>query len=73
MKRLVDWRIFSISILAASLVAWALHAWSALNLWASVAIVVGAMLVNGVVALIEDEMPGGFGKPKSGSQSDEAP
>ena len=64
MKRIIDWRIFSVSLSVAALLALGLHAVSGLNLWICFGLVVVAMLVNGIIATIEDEMPGGFHNPE---------
>jgi hypothetical protein len=64
MKRLVDWRVFFIVIGVAALLAFGLHAWIHLNFWICLGIVVFGILLNGIVATIEDEMPGGFNNPK---------
>ncbi len=37
--------------------------WSGLGFWATVAILAAAWLVNGVVAVVEDDVPGGFNNP----------
>jgi len=41
----------------------ALHKVSTLNFWACLALVVNAMLLNGYIATIEDDWPGGFNNP----------
>ena len=64
MKRFIDWRIFFIMMGAASLLAFGLHAWTHLNFWICLGMVVVAILVNGIIATIEDKMPGGFNNPK---------
>jgi hypothetical protein len=64
MKRFVDWRIFCAVMIVALIVSLALHAWLGLNLWVCLGIVVVAILANGIVATIEDEMPGGLHNPK---------
>lgn len=55
-----NWRIQLIAIL----IALGIHAIFHLNLLVCLAIVVVAMLVNGIVAEIEDRRPGGFLNPK---------
>lgn len=70
MKRFVDWKIFGVTVSVAALLAWALHAWLDVGFWVSLGIVLAAILVNGIVALVEDEMPGGFNNPKRSSRSD---
>ena len=64
MKRFIDWRIFFITMGVASLLAFGLHVWVHLNVWVCLGIVVFGILLNGIIAMIEDEMPGGFNNPK---------
>lgn len=37
--------------------------WTGLGFWATAAILVAAWFVNGLVAVIEDDVPGGFNNP----------
>jgi hypothetical protein len=37
--------------------------WWGLSYWATMAILVGASLLNGFVAAVEDDIPGGFNNP----------
>ena len=46
------------------MLAFGLSAWAHLNFWICLGVIVFAILVNGIIAMIEDEMPGGFNKPK---------
>lgn len=39
--------------------------WTGIGFWVAFAIVYVAMLINGWVATLEDEQPGGFNNPKS--------
>jgi hypothetical protein len=55
MRRFIDWRSFLIGMEIASLLALGLHAWIHLNLWVCFGIVVMAILVNGIVAMFEDD------------------
>jgi predicted membrane metal-binding protein len=68
MKRFIDWKVFAATVSAAALLAWALHAWFDLSFWASLGIVLAAVLINGIVALVEDQTPGGFNNPKRSSR-----
>jgi hypothetical protein len=52
--------ISSVVVLA---LAMALHKVSTLDFWACLVLVVGAMLLNGYIATIEDDWPGGFNNP----------
>jgi hypothetical protein len=72
MKRFIDWRIFFSVMAVAGLLAFGLHAWSHVNFWACLAIVVVAILLNGVIAMIEDEMPGGFNNPNPDDPHDKS-
>jgi hypothetical protein len=60
MNRRVNWRIFSAVMIVASLLALAVHKWLRVSFWVSLALVVLGIVVNGIVATREDEMPGGF-------------
>ena len=51
---------FGVPLAIAGIGALVLERLSGLPIWAAVAIVVGAMLINGFVAMIEDDLPGGF-------------
>ena len=53
----------SIFLLIVSLLAAALSAASGMRFWWAFVIVAVAMLVNGLVATLEDELPGGFNHP----------
>jgi len=50
-------------ILVVSLVAAAISAASGLRIWWVVALVAVAVLINGFVATLEDDLPGGFNNP----------
>jgi hypothetical protein len=60
----MNWKIFCISITIASALAFGLHALSGLNFWICLVMVVCVMLLNGYIATIEDDWPGGFNNPK---------
>jgi hypothetical protein len=60
----MNWKIFCISITIASMLAFGLHALSGLNFWISLVMVVCGMLLNGYIATIEDDWPGGFNNPE---------
>jgi hypothetical protein len=59
----MDFRAFAIGVGLAALISWAVHAWFDVNFWLVIAIVIFALLVNGIVAVIEDDAPGGFNDP----------
>ena len=48
----------------ASLLAFGLHALSGLNFSICLVMVIGGMLLNGYIATIEDDWPGGFNNPE---------
>jgi len=53
----------TVGILVLSLVAAAVSAASGLRFWWAFAIVAVATLINGFVATLEDDLPGGFNNP----------
>ena len=62
-RRPVDWTpllIFSVVVVAAGL---GLARLSGLSIWTALAIAAGAILANGLVATLEDDLPGGFTNP----------
>jgi hypothetical protein len=71
MSRVIDWRIFSGALAVASLVAFCLHVWLGLDFWVCLGLVVVCVGLNGIVAAIEDELPGGFHIPRPDSRRDE--
>jgi uncharacterized membrane protein len=60
----INWRIFAMSLTASAVVAWAIGWFSPLPFWANWLLVIGAMVVNSVIAEWEDNRPGGFNNPK---------
>jgi hypothetical protein len=64
MKNLIHWLPFLVFACVSTFVGAALHYFAGLNFWYAVAIGAGALLVNGIVATVEDESPGGFNNPK---------
>jgi hypothetical protein len=64
MKKLIHWPSFLAFAGISALVGAGLHYFAGLSFWYAGVIVAGAMLVNGIVAAIEDEGPGGFNNPK---------
>ena len=59
----MNWKIPVIWSVIVVVLPIALHELSGLNFWACLALVVGAMLLNGHIATIEDDWPGGFNNP----------
>jgi hypothetical protein len=64
MKKFIHWPSFFAFAGISALVGAGLHYFAGLGFWYAGAIVAGALLVNGIVAAIEDECPGGFNNPK---------
>ncbi|UCG60296.1 MAG: hypothetical protein JSV52_08130 [Candidatus Zixiibacteriota bacterium] len=65
MNRILDLK-YTIAVLAIVGIIGALLSWfSGLSFWASLAIVVAAMVLNGILAVFEDDLPGGFNNPMS--------
>jgi hypothetical protein len=54
-------------ILAIAAVSACLAAFTPLSFWALLAIIVGSVLVNGLLATVEDDLPGGFNNPSGKS------
>lgn len=54
-------------ILAIAAVSACLAAFTPLSFWAVLAIIVGSVLINGLVATVEDDLPGGFNNPNGKS------
>ena len=65
MKKFIHWPSFLAFASISALVGAGLHYFAGLSFWYAGAIAAGALLVNGIVAAIEDESPGGFNNPKS--------
>lgn len=65
MNRILDLK-YTIAVLAVAGIIGALLWWfSSLPFWASLAIVVAAIVLNGILAVFEDDLPGGFNNPMS--------
>ncbi len=56
----MNWKVSVIWSVIVVVLSIALNKVSALNFWACLALVVGAMLLNGYIATIEDELAGGL-------------
>ncbi len=52
-----------IGLSVATLIAWGINHWIGFPFWGVFAIVIGSMIVNGIIAEIEDDAPGGFNSP----------
>lgn len=44
-----------------------LAAFTPLSIWAALAIIAGSVLINGLLATVEDDLPGGFNNPNGTS------
>ncbi len=64
MKKLIHWPSFLAFAGVSALAGAALHYFAGLSFWIGVTIGAGALLLNGIVATVEDETPGGFNNPK---------
>jgi hypothetical protein len=69
-RSVVNWRIFALTVSVASLLAWISNEWLGLGFWWALAIILVAILINGVVAAVEDELPGGFNNPRPSDRKD---
>jgi len=61
-----------IGLSVATLIALAIGHWTRLPFWGAFAIVLGAMVINGVIAQHEDDAPGGFNNPHPSKQPDDS-
>lgn len=52
-----------IGLSVAALVGWGVSSWTDFPFWGAFAIMMVAMIVNGVIAQHEDEAPGGLNNP----------
>ena len=59
----MDFKIAAISLAIVSAIAAAISYFSGLGYWLAFAIVAGAVLFNGFIATVEDDLPGGFNNP----------
>jgi Flp pilus assembly protein TadB len=66
LPRRTTWLIALIVWGAALLVAVVISYLSNLNIWICLGVVVAAWVVNGIIAEIEDRLPGGFLNPRRG-------
>jgi hypothetical protein len=63
MSKLVDWRLFLPTIAVLAAVAWVASRLLGLSFLPVFGLAVVAVLVNGAVATLEDDLPGGFNNP----------
>ena len=54
---------FIVGLSVAALVAWGGSRWTKIPFWGAFALVIIAMIINGIIAEREDEAPGGFNNP----------
>ena len=62
-----------IGLSVAALVAWAISYFSGIGFWLAFGIAVAAMLINGFIATVEDNAPGGFNNPEPGDDAKAQP
>ena len=63
MKRFVHWPTF-LALLVCAPLAFVAHWIFGASFWLALPIIVFALVVNGALAVWEDEQPGGFNNPK---------
>ena len=64
MKKLLHWPSFLGFAGISGAVGAALHYFGSMSFWYGVAIGAGALLINGIIATVEDEIPGGLNNPR---------
>ena len=55
------WTFVSTSVIA--LIAGGISWWAKLNFWLIFLMMLGSVWINGIIATLEDDMPGGFNNP----------
>ncbi len=65
----MSWKLIGISATILLLVAAGLSAFSGMNFWGSLLLVVCCTLINGYIATVEDDWPGGFNNPVGRSKT----
>ena len=60
----MSWKIPCIWTTIVSVLALGMHALSGLNFWICLVVVVGGMVLNGYLTMIEDDLPGGMNSPE---------
>ena len=60
---MVDIKLVVISLLIIFIVAAGISYFFGFSYWIAFAMAVGAIMINGVIATIEDDLPGGFNNP----------
>jgi hypothetical protein len=63
MKKLVEWRVFLPTIAVLAAIAFGASHALGLSFLPVLALTVAAVLVNGLLATLEDDLPGGFNNP----------
>ena len=69
MKKFISWPHFLVSAAIVLLIAWLFNRDFGAGFWITAAIVALCILVNGVIAAIEDDRPGGFNVPDPESKN----
>ena len=68
MKNFIDLKLFTISLIVCGAIALGVSYFSGLSFWVTFGMTVVALLVNGVIAMFEDELPGGLKTSNSKNQ-----
>jgi len=63
MTKFVDWRVFLPTMAVLGALAFVVSRFLGIPLLPTFAVLVAAVLVNGLVATLEDDLPGGFNNP----------
>ena len=69
-SRFVDVRALALGIGLAALISWAVHVWFDVGYWLVFGIATLALLVNGLVAVIEDGASGSVNNPGNDASAD---
>ena len=64
LRKKVNWRIFFAMVSVCAIIAALLARWLHMNFWLTLVVVILGVLLNGTIAVWEDEQPVGFHEPK---------
>ena len=59
----MDFKLAFVAIVIVGAVAAGISAWSGIGFWLILPIVAAGWLINGLVIMVEDDLPGGFNNP----------
>lgn len=65
MKKFVDLRLTFLMLAVVGIIAFVISYFTSLSFWIIFGITVVAILINGLVAIREDEVSGGFNNPRT--------